>query len=843
MPWDSEAFRQRLLNDLNCCTSSGLLTGSDAGVLMGTNSSSTWGLASKDAIEWANSYGYDLVKGITGTTAKRLQGHLADAAAEGLTVDDLRRRLEDDPLLFGPVRARLIAQTEMTRAFSEGMLRSWARDPYVVGKEWITAQDEMVCPICGGMSGVVVSADGMFTLPNGNRVSAPPAHVGCRCSMRPKMCCIIPATAVKRLYALGVPKWMVEKAQQCRDDDSYPATNVRRGSFKIPGEGPFDTEPRVSRAMEKAVLASERGEEPLRAKESTIEQYVNVLNTDWDVVERTLTGWSYSSNNHPESLMLQEAAARVFKLNLSDYQIDRIGHVYYHYGEPFDDLDEDDWQAIGYDSVESYADTFVRMLYNDAQEYFRRNGNPETITLYRGMTGEAFPAGVRTGDVIPYSGNALESWTLNPEVAQFFSVGASGGIISAEVPTSRILSIADMGEGRVGLGFSVAEEAVVMNNLEGVDPDKVKVMWHYEPGKKREVKIDAAVDGEWARTNEVLNEIEAEEWREAVRRARAASKSGKKMRMYRLLVKAACVPAKQEWDMPPRIDKMGRGTVPFGDKFDDSLTDWFIDINDGKLKRRDGRGRLEFVDENVDAETKAKLVAYWSGNLAVPPEVAHAMIKGWAVSSNRTTMSRMLQETAADVFHSKLSPYQEEANDIFDYYGDEITDFLKDVDLGGRSDGYANLRDFYEGYTRVDLQPRQTMTSFVKGVYNTTQRILPDNQLRLYRGFRVPEQQWMEWTGQSQSGYDSVPMSLTGNVLESWSFYPPAAQSFATGDALPGEVGLVLACDFPKERIWSTGMTGPGCLDEVEAIVIGGANIVDDAYVTPVVWEGHYGDD
>ena len=87
-------------------------------------------------------------------------------------------------------RARTIARTEIMTASNYGQLEGvrtsmgagLMTDPsvgkYLVTKEWVTAEDERVCPVCGPLHDTQVDFNEPF--PNGTLV--PPAHPNCRCS-------------------------------------------------------------------------------------------------------------------------------------------------------------------------------------------------------------------------------------------------------------------------------------------------------------------------------------------------------------------------------------------------------------------------------------------------------------------------------------------------------------------------------------------------------------------------------------------------------------------------------------------------------------------------------------
>lgn len=80
---------------------------------------------------------------------------------------------------FGPVRAELIASTEVTRVFTQATLLAEANNPYTVAYRFQTSADERVCPICSPLNQQVTpkSSNGFGDL------GWPPLHPRCRCSI------------------------------------------------------------------------------------------------------------------------------------------------------------------------------------------------------------------------------------------------------------------------------------------------------------------------------------------------------------------------------------------------------------------------------------------------------------------------------------------------------------------------------------------------------------------------------------------------------------------------------------------------------------------------------------
>ena len=136
-----------------------------------------WGIVNQNAVNWARRYSFDLVQGITDTTRRAVSDAVAAFFEQQQTIGDLRAALSE---LYGPVRADMIASTEVTRAAVQGELgvvRELAAQGVQMRASWITERDERVCPICSPLDGTGEDEWG-FLYPEG-----PPAHVRCRCAL------------------------------------------------------------------------------------------------------------------------------------------------------------------------------------------------------------------------------------------------------------------------------------------------------------------------------------------------------------------------------------------------------------------------------------------------------------------------------------------------------------------------------------------------------------------------------------------------------------------------------------------------------------------------------------
>jgi SPP1 gp7 family putative phage head morphogenesis protein len=142
-----------------------------------------WALVNQAVVDWAKHYSYGLVRGITETTRSFLQDEVSTWLTSGEPLQTLIDAIEP---MFGVVRSEMIAVTEVTRSYAQGNMETWRESGVVDSKRWFTAEDELVCPICGALAGEVADLEsGQFDIGDGEYVDGPPAHVNCRCTLQP----------------------------------------------------------------------------------------------------------------------------------------------------------------------------------------------------------------------------------------------------------------------------------------------------------------------------------------------------------------------------------------------------------------------------------------------------------------------------------------------------------------------------------------------------------------------------------------------------------------------------------------------------------------------------------
>lgn len=149
----------------------------------------SWELVNEAVLAWSEQYGYPLISGLAQTTQAQLQATISAWIASGEPLPELVSRLT--PLFGSPVRAEMIAATEVTRLYQQANEAAWrqanaALGAGIVGGVWGTARDELVCPVCGPMQGATRSLESPgYLQPDTGVLILMPAHPRCRCWEKP----------------------------------------------------------------------------------------------------------------------------------------------------------------------------------------------------------------------------------------------------------------------------------------------------------------------------------------------------------------------------------------------------------------------------------------------------------------------------------------------------------------------------------------------------------------------------------------------------------------------------------------------------------------------------------
>ena len=149
-----------------------------------------------------SSFRIEVLEPMNRTTRKAIQKDISDWITSGENFAVFKKAFIKtlDTVVLSATRAEMIAITEITRLFAEGNVMAWKSTGLVSGKQWMTAEDDLVCSICRPLSGKIVEVDSDFELLPGEMDEAllkqaskgagftwqtPPAHPRCRCFLIP----------------------------------------------------------------------------------------------------------------------------------------------------------------------------------------------------------------------------------------------------------------------------------------------------------------------------------------------------------------------------------------------------------------------------------------------------------------------------------------------------------------------------------------------------------------------------------------------------------------------------------------------------------------------------------
>ena len=107
-------------------------------------------------VEYFQNRGMKIAKDVTDETEKQLRAALSKGVLEGQSTYELRAIVEDVMGSASTIRADRIARYEVTHAQTYGDIQAWSQSGLVEGKQWMTAEDEKVCPGCKSMDGKII---------------------------------------------------------------------------------------------------------------------------------------------------------------------------------------------------------------------------------------------------------------------------------------------------------------------------------------------------------------------------------------------------------------------------------------------------------------------------------------------------------------------------------------------------------------------------------------------------------------------------------------------------------------------------------------------------------------
>jgi hypothetical protein len=145
----------------------------------------SWDLVNQSAASWADARAGALVTELADETRDAIARAIASWMRDGRPLGELSKAI--DAIIDNPVRARLIAATEVTTAFAKGNSAAW-QAAGLWGRMWQIVQDGHVCRICEPLHDQVQPFGLPFIHPEtGDEIDDPgvDSHPRCRCYLLP----------------------------------------------------------------------------------------------------------------------------------------------------------------------------------------------------------------------------------------------------------------------------------------------------------------------------------------------------------------------------------------------------------------------------------------------------------------------------------------------------------------------------------------------------------------------------------------------------------------------------------------------------------------------------------
>jgi len=134
------------------------------------------------AISWLNHRSQETATSMRDTLLNRSREVIARNLAENVTsIPKIRQQVADVLNEEKDWRVDRVVRNELLEAYNEGSYRTYQSSGVVNATEWITAEDDRVCPICEPNDGHHADMGELF--PSGD--DKPPAHTQCRCQSIP----------------------------------------------------------------------------------------------------------------------------------------------------------------------------------------------------------------------------------------------------------------------------------------------------------------------------------------------------------------------------------------------------------------------------------------------------------------------------------------------------------------------------------------------------------------------------------------------------------------------------------------------------------------------------------
>jgi HK97 family phage portal protein len=135
-------------------------------------------LQNKDAIAWLREQAKKSSESVTNTTLDKARKVIADALEnDKLSIEELKKLVAKELNTTVDYRIERIVRNELANAYAYGNRYAYKSSGIVEKTEWVTAEDDRVCPICYPNHGKIRAFDESFPSAHFHE----PAHIMCRC--------------------------------------------------------------------------------------------------------------------------------------------------------------------------------------------------------------------------------------------------------------------------------------------------------------------------------------------------------------------------------------------------------------------------------------------------------------------------------------------------------------------------------------------------------------------------------------------------------------------------------------------------------------------------------------
>lgn len=128
------------------------------------------------------------------TEKEKIAQIIAESVKQGRSIPNTRKLIEEEFDNLSRVQSERITRTEVIKASNQASIDAWEQSGVVVAKQWLTAEDDRVDPLCNAMNGKTIMLkekyfkkgdEFMTTVFNYSDIKEPPLHPNCRCTLLP----------------------------------------------------------------------------------------------------------------------------------------------------------------------------------------------------------------------------------------------------------------------------------------------------------------------------------------------------------------------------------------------------------------------------------------------------------------------------------------------------------------------------------------------------------------------------------------------------------------------------------------------------------------------------------